>query len=49
MIKLTGKMEIIPQILSNKLRRNNFNEKELDNIVCGFGYPLDILFILGEK
>lgn len=45
---LAGKIETTPQNLSNKLNRDNFNEKELNDIAHALDCSLDISLILKE-
>jgi len=52
MSELADKIETTPQNLSNKLRRDNFTEKEIQAISKALGCSLDISFVLvetGEK
>lgn len=48
MSELADKIETTPQNLSNKLSRDNFNEKEMQSISQALGCKLNITFTLDE-
>ena len=48
MSELAYKIETTPQNLSNKLSRDNFNEKEMQLISQALGCMLNITFTLDE-
>lgn len=48
MSELADKIETTPQNLSNKLSRDNFNEKEMQSISQALGCKLNIIFTLDE-
>ena len=49
MSELADKIETTPQNLSNKLSRDNFNEKEMDAIAQALGCMLEISFEMNES
>ncbi len=48
MSELADKIETTPQNLSNKLSRDNFNEKEILAIGVALGCKVDIIFTMKE-
>ncbi|WP_317856039.1 helix-turn-helix transcriptional regulator [Chakrabartyella piscis] len=48
MSELADKIETTPQNLSNKLSRDNFNEKEMHAIAKALGCKLDVTFEIDE-
>lgn len=48
MSELADKIETTPQNLSNKLSRDNFNEKEVAAISRALGCNFDVTFTLNE-
>ena len=49
MSELADKIETTPQNLSNKLSRDNFNEKEMTAIAQALGCKLDVSFEMNES
>ena len=49
MSELADKIETTPQNLSNKLSRDNFNEKEMIAISSALGCKFDITFTMEES
>ena len=49
MSELAYKIETTPQNLSNKLSRDNFNEKEMTAIAQALGCKLDVSFEMNES
>ena len=49
MSELADKIETTPQNLSNKLSRDNFNEKEIVAISSALGCKFDITFTMNES
>ncbi|MFI3168719.1 MAG: helix-turn-helix transcriptional regulator [Faecalibacterium sp.] len=49
MSELAEKIETTPQNLSNKLSRDNFNEKEMNAIAKALGCKLDVTFHMDES
>ena len=49
MSELADKIETTPQNLSNKLSRDNFNEKEIKAISSALGCKFDITFTMNES
>lgn len=48
MSELASKIETTPQNLSNKLNRDNFNEKEIRSIAEALGCDFNVTFTLKE-
>ena len=48
MSELADKIETTPQNLSNKLSRDNFNEKEIETISSALGCKYKVSFTLNE-
>ena len=49
MSELADKIETTPQNLSNKLSRDNFNEKEMNAIANALGCKLSVSFEMEES
>lgn len=48
MSELADKIETTPQNFSNKLSRDNFNEKEIEAISSALGCKYEVTFTLDE-